>query len=53
MCAVLDISEFMTRTHYVYLCIRDSGVRIILCVSVCLRDKDVCGPEHGRTSRVV
>ena len=31
---VLDISEFMTRTHYVYLCIR-TDVRII-CVCVCV-----------------
>ena len=44
----MDISEFMTRTHYVYLCIRTAAYGLIcVCVCVCVCDTKMCGPEKS------
>ena len=43
---VLDISEFMTRTHYVYLCIRTAAYGLI-CVCVCVCGMKMYGPEKS------
>ena len=43
---MLDISEFMTRTHYVYLCIRTAAYGlacVCVCMSVCVTR--MYGPE--------
>ena len=51
---LLDIYEFMTRTHYVYLCIR-TAVRIIcVCVCACVLACEDVWTQAGRcTSSVV
>ena len=47
-CWVLDISEFMTRTHYVYLCIRTAAYGLIcVCMCVCVCDMKMYGPEKS------
>ena len=43
---LLDISEFMTRTNYVYLCIRTAAYGVI-CVCVCVCGMKMYGPEKS------